>query len=170
MFAWSTNNDSERKTLSQFAADKIRQKWSRVKKIQFILILGISTGILCFQVIECVKKYNLRSTATADKYVHVSNASFPVMTICPTYPYKLDRLNYHGVATRSDIQFQADFVSNRSDYNPIQFYEDVILKKEEIIDVIEIFSEQEFDGKNNFVLGPNDIFCEESLFKTKEYY
>ena len=175
MFAWGSNEKEDHQhhknqTLSQFAVGKIKQKWSRVKKVQFFLILAICAGILAFQIAECVKKYNVRATATGDKYVHVTNTSFPVMTICPTYPYKLNRLNFHGIKTKSDIQFEAAFVSNRSEVTPTQFYEDVVYAKEEIIDAIEIFSEAEIGGLNKFILSPNDTICEESIFKTKQYY
>lgn len=75
-----------------------------LKRVQYAFVLLFCTGVLLFQTFQCVEKYLLKSTGTADKYVHVSKTSFPVMTICPTYPYKLDRLQYHGVMTKSDIQ------------------------------------------------------------------
>ena len=154
----------------QFSKDRLKHKWNRIKKTQFIVILLICSGILAFQVAQCVKKYYLMATATGDKYVHVSKTSFPVMTICSTYPYKLDRLNYHGVATKTDIQFKAQFVSNRSGVTPVEFYNDVVWTQEEIIESVEIFGEKEIGGKNNFLVKPNETFCGEYLFKKKQYY
>ena len=75
-----------------------------LKRVQFGIVLLFCTSVLLFQTLQCVDKYLAKSTGTADKYVHVSKTSFPVMTICPTYPYHLDRLQKHGLETKSDIQ------------------------------------------------------------------
>ena len=141
-----------------------------MKKTQFFIILFISTGILCFQTAQCVDKFFLKATGTADKYVHVSKTSFPILTVCPTYPYKLDRLQHHGVETKSDIQFGAEFSSKIPGVTPQEFYEDVVLKVEDIIEDVDIYAEVEIDGKNKFLVRPNETICGEYLFKTKQYY
>lgn len=114
------------------------------------------------------------------------------MTVCPTYPYKLDRLQYHGIEFKNMIQFGAAFVSNDSSVSPKEFYEDVVLKVrvesnddnivlgfqllcfslqiDEIVSSIKIYAEGLIDGKNIFELNPNDEFCGATLFKTKQYY
>ncbi len=65
----------------------------------FFFSFQICLGILFFQCAQCVRKLFAFRTGTADKYVHVALASFPVMTLCPPYPYREDRLQFHG-ATR----------------------------------------------------------------------
>ena len=57
--------------------------------------------------------------------MHVSLTSFPVLTICPTYPYRLEALNANGVATKSEIQFGAKWVSDKEGKTPNEFYEEV---------------------------------------------
>ena len=74
-----------------------------------------------------MRKYLDKSTGTADKYVHVSLTSFPVMTICPTYPYRIDALKDNGVETKSDIQFGAKWVSDKEGKSAEKFYEEVRL-------------------------------------------
>ena len=80
------------------------------------------------QAAECVQKYLNFSTGTGDKYVHVSRTSFPVLTVCATYPYKMDRLAAHGISYKNKLQLEAHWVSNDSSVSPVQFYEDVVLK------------------------------------------
>ena len=66
------------------------------------------------QIHACVEKYVLMERGTTDSYQLVSNIPFPVMTICPTYPYKLDRLQFHGVPTKSDIQVRVVYALSAS--------------------------------------------------------
>lgn len=142
----------------------------RVKQCQFFTILIICVGILIFQASQCVIKYLEESTGTGDKYVHVARTSFPVMTICPAYPYKLDRLQHHGIMTKSDIQFQSAWISNDSTVDPITFYEDIVVNVEEIVEDILIYAEVPINGTNNFLLYGNSTFCGEELFKIEQYY
>ena len=92
------------------------------------------------------------------------------LQVCPTYPYKLDRLHHHGIATKTDIQFYAQFTSNFSDVSPVQLYEDVVMTVDEIVEVVQIYAEVEIDGKNTFLIRPNETFCNEYIFQTKQYY
>ena len=50
------------------------------------------------------EKYLKRGTGTSESYKDISTVPFPVLTICPTYPYKDDRISYHGVEIVRDIQ------------------------------------------------------------------
>ena len=59
-----------------------------IKRVQNVLIVIICTSVLAFQIGQCSFKYLDKETGTADKYVHVSNTSFPELTVCPTYPYR----------------------------------------------------------------------------------
>ena len=74
-----------------------------------------------------MEKYIDKSTGTADKYVHVSKTSFPVMTICPTYPYNINALNQFGIDVKTLLQFGAQWVPlNDSSVSPQDFYEKVL--------------------------------------------
>ena len=53
---------------------------------------------------QLISKYLKRGTGTSESYKHISTQPFPVLTICPTYPYKDDRLSYHGVDIVRDLQ------------------------------------------------------------------
>ena len=75
-----------------------------IKRIQFVLIVIVCTGVLISQIVQCVEKYVSRNTGTAEKYEHVSEIVFPEMTICPTYPYKLEVLQENGIAGTNNIQ------------------------------------------------------------------
>ena len=75
-----------------------------IKRSQYAIIILACTVVLIFQCAKCAEKYMNKSTGTADKYVHVSKTAFPELTICPTYPYKDDRLSYHGVDIVRDLQ------------------------------------------------------------------
>ena len=85
---------------------------SMFKKMQYLLIILICTVVLLFQVAKCIDKYRDKNTGTADKYIHVSKASFPELTICPTYPYRLDVLQANGIATKNDLRFGSQWISN----------------------------------------------------------
>ncbi len=89
---------TSRTTLYAYARDRLRLKVARVKKVQFTAILFLCMGILVFQCAQCVRKLLAFKTGTADKYSHVSSAAFPDLTLCPPYPYRDDRLEYHGVS------------------------------------------------------------------------
>ena len=140
------------RSLLEFTKDHINSRLRRVKKIQFFTILFISSAILLVQTGQCVDKYFNKDTGTADKYVHVSKVSFPIMTVCPTYPYKLDRLQYHGIETKSDIQFGANWVSHNESVSPVELYEDVVLEVEDIVEDVDIYAEAIIEGKNAFLI------------------
>ena len=53
---------------------------------------------------QLTSKYLKRGTGTSESYKHISTQPFPVLTVCPTYPYKYDRLSYHGVDIVRDLQ------------------------------------------------------------------
>ena len=61
-------------------------------------------NILDPQVGQLTSKYLKRGTGSSESYKHISTVPFPVLTICPTYPYKDDRLRYHGVDIVRDLQ------------------------------------------------------------------
>ena len=56
------------------------------------------------QVGQLTTKYLKRETGSSEIYKDVRNVPFPVLTICPTYPYKDERLRYHGVDIVRDLQ------------------------------------------------------------------
>ena len=106
------------KTISQFHHQPsgieqfVRARLRIIQRFQFAIIFVVCTGILVFQAGQCAFKYLDKETGTADKYVHVSNASFPELSICPTYPYRLDVLQANGVEKTWDVQFDANWISN----------------------------------------------------------
>ena len=137
-----------------------------IKRIQYaIIIIGCSV-VLIFQVGKLAEKYLDKNTGTADKYEHVSEISFPELTICPTYPYKLDQLQRNGIAGRNKIQFGAAWLSNNTNITPQSLYQDVIIPVEEIIHSVKIYVEQLINGKNIIDLNANDKVCNgEHLFQ-----
>ena len=106
-----------------FAKARAHEQLKRIKRCQFLCILAVCLGILGFQTAKCFNKYFLKSTGTADKYVHASVTAFPEMTVCPTTPYRLESLVHHGVDTRSQIQFGSKWISDKIGVTPQQFYE-----------------------------------------------
>lgn len=73
-----------------------------------------------------MKSHELKS-GTADKYVHVSKTAFPELTICPTYPYKLEVLQSNGIETRNNLRFGSNWISNDTNTTPEQFYKEIVL-------------------------------------------
>ena len=63
----------------------------------------------------CLEKWFRFETATADSYSHIKLQPFPQLTVCPAQPYKLEVLREHGISNTSDLQFDADWISNNSD-------------------------------------------------------
>ena len=58
------------------------------------------------QIGKLTEKYLKRGTGTSESYKDISTVPFPVLTICPTYPYRDERISYHGVDIVRDIQVQ----------------------------------------------------------------
>ena len=142
-----------------------------VKNLQYFVIIVACTVVLFFQVAKCAEKYIEKSTGTADKYVHVSKTAFPELTICPTYPYKLDVIQANGIKTRNDLRFGSQWISNNSRMSPTQFYNEIVLDVKEVIHSITIYVEQVINGKNIITLSPEQTVCDgQSLFFKKEYY
>ena len=56
------------------------------------------------QIGKLTEKYLKRGTGTSESYKDISTVPFPVLTICPTYPYRDERIAYHGVDIVRDIQ------------------------------------------------------------------
>jgi hypothetical protein len=149
----------------------VRKHLVWVKRLQYAVIVITCTAVLCFQVGKCIKKFGTKSTGTANKYVHVSKTAFPELTICPTYPYKLDTLIANGIPTRNDVQFGASWISNDSRKSPQDFYKEVVLNVDDIVQKVSIYVEQLVDGKNIVHLGPFDTICNgQTIFSTKLYY
>ena len=93
------------------------------------------------------------------------------MTVCPTYPYKLEVLQRNGIKGRNFIQLGAQWLSNDTSTTPEQLYSEVVKPIDEIVHSVRIYLQQEIDGKNIFDLGPRDTVCNgETLFRTKPYY
>jgi hypothetical protein len=149
----------------------VRKHLVWVKRFQYAVIVITCAAVLCFQVSKCVEKFVTKSTGTADKYVHVSRTAFPELTICPTYPYKLDTLIANGVHTKGDFYYGANWISNDSRKSPQDFYKEVVLNVDDIVKKVTIFVEQLVDGKHTLKLGPLDTICNgQTLFHTKPYY
>ena len=49
-------------------------------------------------------KFVKRGTGTSESYKEISTVPFPVLTICPSYPYKDERIRYHGLDLKKDLQ------------------------------------------------------------------
>jgi hypothetical protein len=159
--------------------DKRKANWLKflqyrlvwVKRFQYAFIVIICTAVLFFQIGKCIEKYYSNNTGTADKYVHVSKTAFPELTICPTYPYKLDKLIANGISTKSEIQFGANWISNDSRKSPQDFYNEIVLNVDDIVQKVTIYVEQLVNGKNIVNLGPLDTICNgQTLFTSKQYY
>lgn len=143
-----------------------------IKRFQYGFIFIACSVVLIFQCAKCAEKYILKSTGTADKYVHVSKTAFPELTICPTYPYKSDVLLANGVKSTNELRFQSNWISNNSRTSPQAFYDEIVLDVKDVIHKITIYVEQVIDGKNIIELSPDDTVCEDgkNIFFTKEYY
>ena len=168
---WATSRPvsaQSRASVGQF----FRGHLTGIKRIQYAAIFIICATVLVFQVVKCVEKYFIKNTGTADKYVHVSKTSFPELTICPTYPYKLDVLQRNGISGRNKIQLGAQWLSNDTFMTPQKLYQRVIIPANEIIHSVLIYVEQLIDGKNTIKLLANDKVCDgqEELFEPKPYY
>ena len=104
------------------------------------------------QVGKLTDKFFKRGTGTSESYKDISTVPFPVLTICPSYPYKGDRIKFHGLELKKDLQarnlkfllskviilkclfqFKAKWVSNQSNVTPKEFYEDVVYSLEDVV-------------------------------------
>ena len=149
----------------------IKRNLKGIKRLQYFIIVLVASAVLFFQCSECVEKYLEKNTGTGDKYQHTSGVPFPEMTICPTYPYRLDVLNKNGIAGKNNIQLGAKWISNNSDVSPRELYEDVVIPVDKVIHSLRIYFEKLIDGKNIIDVGANDRVCDnEKLFITKPYY
>ncbi len=152
-----------------FVCSYDKQKIVNAKRCQFILIFVVCFGILMYQIGQCVHKFTQANTATGDKYIHVSMTNFPELTICPAYPYDMERLRLHNV-TRSGLQWHAMWVSNQPNISPNVFFEDVVLPLDEVVKSVDVFLESEVDGQSHFTFEGNATFCGESFYREKPYY
>jgi hypothetical protein len=142
-----------------------------IKRFQFAVIGITCTAVLFFQVGKCIEKFLAKNTGTADKYVDVSKTAFPELTICPSYPYKWDKLIANGIPTKEDIQFGGNWISNDSKKSSQEFYNEIVLKVDEIVQKVSIYVEQLVNETTTIILEPLDTICNgQTLFKTKPYY
>ena len=149
----------------------IRARLKSLKRFQYGLIFIVCTAVLLFQVGQCAFKYLDKETGTADKYVHVSNASFPELSICPTYPYKLDVLQANGIEKTWDLQFGANWISNDTTKSAQEFYNEFTLDAADVIVDVLFYLEQPIDGSNILKVRPDQTVCNGSQwYKHKEYY
>ena len=61
------------------------------------------TGYI-FEVNLLWEKMQSGERGTSETYVNIAELPFPVFTICPVYPYKDERLAFHGVPGVGEIQ------------------------------------------------------------------
>ena len=149
----------------------IRRHLRAIKRVQYSVVFLIAFAVLIFQIYECVEKYLERNTGTGDKYEHTSKVPFPEMTICPTYPYRLNVLNKNGISGKNNIQLGAQWISNDTSVTPIQLYDEAVIPIQNVVHSIRLYFEKLIDGKNIIDLKPNDNVCgNEKLFETKPYY
>lgn len=149
----------------------IQSRLKEIKKGQYGIIFVVCTAVLLFQVGQCAFKYLDKETGTADKYVHVSNTSFPELTICPTYPYREDVLQANGINKAWDVQFGASWISNDSTKSALEFYQDMTLDIGDIVDNTLFYLEQQINGSNILRLRPGQLVCNgTNIFQVKEYY
>lgn len=109
-------------------------KKSRIYRLlhKFVL-LSVCSGVLVYLSYLSIHRYALRETATADKYLHISEVTFPEITLCPSNPYKLDILKRHGINDLRDIQFNAQWVSaTQPNLKPQEFMELINIPLEEL--------------------------------------
>lgn len=137
----------------------VRRKLRSIKKFQYGLIFVVCTAVLLFQVGQCALKYLDKETGTADKYVHVSNTSFPELTICPTYPYREKILQENGIERKWDVQFGASWISNDTTKSALEFYQEMTLDIEDIVDNTLFYLEQPINGSNILRLKPTQSVC-----------
>jgi hypothetical protein len=149
----------------------VRSKLKTIKRLQYAIIYVVCTSVLLFQIGQCAFKYLDKNTGTADTYVHVSNTTFPVLTICPTYPYKLDVIQQNGIETLSDVQWQANWNSNNSEKSPKDFYNEMVLQIDDIVANTKFYIEQPINGSNILDLKPYETVCNgQDIFIVKPYY
>lgn len=141
-----------------------------LKRCQYFSILTISVSLLTYEVYQCVNKFYLHETGTADKYVQLANTEFPQMSVCPSVSYRLDQLKKFGIPTQTAFQYDAQWIANNNQVSPKQLYDEVTRPIEDVVIQVNLFTEDEINGANSFVMGPNDTVCNEALFKVKEYY
>ena len=71
----------------------------------------------------------------------------------------------------SNVQFGAQWLSNDSTKNVLDFYEEMTLDIDDIVDNVLFYLEQPIDGSNIVRFKPNELVCNGSkLFFKKEYY
>ena len=58
-----------------------------------------------FQIEQCVVKFISRPTGTRDSYMHLSKTSFPMVTLCPTNPYRLEVIQAAGILSLAELRF-----------------------------------------------------------------
>ncbi|XP_023334500.1 uncharacterized protein LOC111705999 isoform X2 [Eurytemora carolleeae] len=150
--------------------ESTKKKVGWAKKIQFILIFLVSFAILIVQGRQCVENYLKKLTSTGDTYAHVATLPFPELTICPTYPYKLDVLQANGIPSQSAIQFNSNWISNISFISPKQLYESTLIKIEEILVQLRLDLEGSFNGSSIMFIKPNQLVCGKQVFRATEYY
>ncbi len=140
------------------------------KRFQFSAIFLASLSLLVYQTVQCLSKYLERKTGTTDKYVHISSFPLPELSFCPSLPYKEEVLEESGIGGgRTDIQLRAKWVPPSQD--PEEFYRRVVFGLEELVASVAVNIETQHEGRNKFVLSPNDTLCgEEALFTEKPYY
>ena len=128
----------------------------------------------------------------ADKYVHVSQTSFPELSVCPSLPYKEHILMKNGITSREDIRWEAKWISNDSSLSAQKFYEKVgelrisIISKidlfkngfqflvytiNETIQEVNIITEREVNSQHSIKFKPLDKLCNGSNpFVVRPYY
>ena len=63
---------------------------------------------------KLTEKYLKRGTGTSESYKDISAVPFPVLTVCPTYPYKDDRIVYHGLNIVRDLQVKKELTTDQT--------------------------------------------------------
>ena len=122
---------------------------------------------------ECVDKYLSGNTATADKYQHISTAPFPDLTICPSYPYKIEVLKSNGVPDKTTYQFEAGWVSNIKSKSVEEFFNEVIFSASDLVKSVNLYLEQPLEGTSVVkmdIANTGGKLCGKDIFFPTEYY
>ncbi|TRY78208.1 hypothetical protein TCAL_14440 [Tigriopus californicus] len=152
----------------------IKKSGGAFKLLHKLSLFFVCSGALVYLSYLSIHRYALRETATADKYLHISEVAFPEITLCPSNPYKLDILKRHGIRELRDIQFNAQWISSiQPDLEPTEFMDAVNIPLDEIFHSVSVDTEKPLANRRTQSLLNGTLIgaCQLTpIWKIRDYY
>ena len=131
-----------------------------VKNLQKCLITTFCLLLLMYFTIKSCQRYIAFETGTSQKYIHISNLTFPEIAFCASdesIKYNKTVLNNHGIESSKIYAVDGFWSSNNTKISNEDLYHSITIKLDKLIKYMDIITHETINEKYQFKLNSEEI-------------